>query len=369
MNLKNYFALAVIFASLNYMFAQTTVTINENQFFINGKPTYKGQTWKGNKIEGLLINSRMVQGIFDDLNANNVAEFAYPDTKKWDAERNNEEFVAAMSQWYTKGMNSFTLNMQGGSPYGYGNKKCMNPGFNPDGSLMPVYMNRLDKVLKKADELQMVVILGLFYFGQDQHLKGEDAIINATDNIVNWLFDKGYKNVIIEIANEIDIKQYNHPILSPNRVHELIHRVKNNKKNGYRYLVSTSFKGKSVPTENVIQSSDFILIHGNGAENPNDIQVLIDGVKQSPSYRKIPIVINEDDHFDFENDNNNFAIALKNYVSWGYFDYRRKGETDYKEGYQSIPVDWGINSERKKGFFKMVNEVTGGQKIKKVKLK
>lgn len=369
MNQKNYLVLAVIFASLNYAFAQTTVSIKENQFFINGKPTYKGKNWKGNTIQGLLINSRMVQGIFDDLNANNVAEFAYSDTNKWDAERNNEEFVAAMPQWYSKGMNSFTLNMQGGSPYGYGNKKCMNPGFNPDGSLMLPYMNRLDKILKKADELQMVVILGLYYFGQDQHLKDEEAVKAATDNVVNWLFDKGYKNVIIEIANEIDIKQYNHPILSPSRVHELIERVKNNKQKGYRYLVSTSFKGKSVPSENVIKSSDFILIHGNGAENPNDIQVLIDGVKQSPAYRKKPIVINEDDHFNFENDNNNFAMALKNYVSWGYFDYRKKGETDYKEGYQSIPVDWGINSDRKKGFFKMVNEVTGGQKNKKNKTK
>ena len=50
-------------------YSQTTqVEIKGNQFYINGKPTYEGRYWKGNKIEGLLMNSRMVQGVFDDLN-------------------------------------------------------------------------------------------------------------------------------------------------------------------------------------------------------------------------------------------------------------------------------------------------------------
>jgi hypothetical protein len=37
-----------------------------------------------------------------------------------------------------------------------------------------------------------------------------------------------------------------------------------------------------------------------------------------------------------------------------------KGETDYREGYQSVPVDWKIDSERKKGFFRLLKEITGG---------
>ena len=47
---------------------KTTVSIEGDKFFINGKPTYEGRTWKGKKIEGLMMNSRMVQGIFDDFN-------------------------------------------------------------------------------------------------------------------------------------------------------------------------------------------------------------------------------------------------------------------------------------------------------------
>jgi len=353
------FTAFVLFFSSNIVSAQTVVEIKGDQFYINGKPTYPGRTWKEYKVEGLLINSRMVQGVFDDLNPESVNSFAYPDTKKWDAKRNNKEFVAAMPEWNKYGLNSFTLNMQGGSPVGYGASKCFNTGFNPDGSLMKPYMKRLDNILKKADKLQMVVILGIFYFGQDQYLTNEAAIVNATKNLINWLFEKGYRNVIIEIANETNFK-YDHKILHPDRIHELINLVKSMEQKGYRYLVSASFSGVTVPTANVVKSADFLLIHGNGAKHPDQIQKLIDGTKKVEGYRLMPIVNNEDDHFDFDKEVSNFSVSIKNYCSWGYFDFRFQGETDYKEGYQSVPVDWGINSDRKKSFFNKVKEKTGG---------
>ena len=93
--------------------------IQGDAFLINGKPTYKGRTWNGKKIEGLLLNSRMVQAIFDDLNPETRGKWAYPDTEKWDADRNTREFVAAMPEWRKHGLLAFTLNLQGGSPQGY----------------------------------------------------------------------------------------------------------------------------------------------------------------------------------------------------------------------------------------------------------
>lgn len=52
----------------------TTLTIVGDQFHINGQPTYAGRNWQGHLIEGLLFNSRMVQGIFDDLNPETAFE-------------------------------------------------------------------------------------------------------------------------------------------------------------------------------------------------------------------------------------------------------------------------------------------------------
>ena len=42
----------------------------------------------------------------------------------------------------------------------------------------------------------------------------------------------------------------------------------------------------------------------------------------------------------------------------GYFDYRMKGE-GFEHGFQSVPVDWGIRSARKRGFFKLLADLTG----------
>ncbi len=337
----------------------TIVDIKGESFYINGKPTYEGVTWQGHKIEGLLMNSRMVQGIFDDLNPETRERFKYPDTQKWDADRNTNEFIAAMDDWYAHGLLAVTVNLQGGSPLGYGNKAWVNSAFDEKGNLRPAYFERLDKILKKADDIGMVIILGYFYFGQDQNLEDEAAILNAVDNATNWLFEKGYRNVLIEVNNECDVKAYDHEILKPERVPELIKRVKKIKKNGYRYLVSTSYGGGSIPTPGVVKASDYILIHGNGVKDPNRITKMVEETKAVKGYKPMPIVFNEDDHYDFDKAQNNMAAAVKAYASWGYFDFRREGDP-FEEGYQSVPVDWRISTERKKAFFNEVKEITGG---------
>jgi hypothetical protein len=329
---------------------QTVVSIKKDKFLINGEILNKGMVWQNKKIEGLLFNSRMVQAIFDDENLETQSLWKYPDTQTWDADRNTNEFVSAMITWKWYGLNSFTLNMQGGSPTGYGNKNWVNSAYDSDGNIKPAYWNRLDRVLKKADELQMVVILGLFYFGQDQILKDEKTVINAVDNTIKKLHESNYKNIVIEIVNECDLPYYDHKILRENRIHELINRVKSNKVNGFRYLVSTSFKGGTIPTKNVVEASDYILLHGNGVEKSEFILKMILDTKKLVGRAVKPIVFNEDDHYDYDKEGNNFRTAIVNNASWGFFDFRRPNEP-FTDGYQSVPVDWGINSDRKKQFF------------------
>ena len=85
---------------------------------------------------------------------------------------------------------------------------------------------------------------------------------------------------------------------------------------------------------------------------------MVEKVKELPTYRGQPILFNEDDHFDFDKPDNNFIAAIESYASWGYFDYRMDGEA-FEDGYQSVPVDWRISSERKKAFFILLAEITG----------
>ena len=184
-----------------------------------------GRMYQGLKIEGLLMNVRAVQAIFDDLNPETRSKWAYPDTGKWDPERNTREFIAALPEWRRNGLLAFTVNLQGGSPEGYSKSQPWeNTAIDPDGNLRPAYMNRLGRVLDRADELGMVAIVGYFYFGQDQRVKDEAAVRRAVTNATNWLLDGGYRNVLVEVDNECDVKAYDHEILKPARVHELIER-------------------------------------------------------------------------------------------------------------------------------------------------
>ncbi len=361
--------LSVLFFEAVSQKRHTSVRLKGEDFYINGKITLAGKRYNGMRLEGLLPNARMVQGIFDDYNPATQSFWAYPDTKKWDPDRNTDEFVAAMPQWKEHGLLAFTLNLQGGSPFGYSasQQTWQNSAFKGDGSLDEKYMQRLERILNRADELGMVVILGYFYFGQDQNLKDENAVKNAVKLATQWVLDEGYENVLIEINNECDINilaengssvdPYNHSILDYQRVHELINLAKSISKKNKRLLVSTSFTGGFRPTDNVLEVCDFVLIHGNSVSKPEQIVKLIRDVRAKSSYKGGPIVVNEDDHFDFDVPFNHFIAATQEHASWGYFDYRMKDEK-FEDGYQSVPVDWGINSVRKKGFFGLLKKMT-----------
>ena len=340
--------------------ARTTVTIEGEKFLLNGRPTYAGRAWEGVSIEGRLMNARLVQGIFDDLNPATRDRWAYPDTGRWDPDRNTREFLAAMPVWHRHGLLAFTLNLQGGSPEGYSRAQPWeNSAFAADGSLRQDYLARAARILDRANELGMVVILGLFYFGQDERLTDEAAVQRAVDGTVDWLIRRGDRHVLIEVNNETNVR-YDHPVLQPARIHELIRRVRTRSRDaGHPLLAGTSYGGGRVPDDSVIRESDFVLLHGNGVRDPARITAMVAETRARPAWRPMPIVFNEDDHFDFDQPRNNFVAAVRAGASWGYFDYRFKGE-GFAEGYQSIPVDWGLSSDRKRGFFRLLQTITGG---------
>lgn len=264
-----------------------------------------------------------------------------------------------MPVWVSYGLNSFTLNMQGGSPTGYGNKAWANSAYTASGNLKPDYLQRLTLILDEAQELEMVVILGYFYFGQDQNLEDEAAVINAVDQVTDWLLENGYRNVLVEINNECDIQAYQHEILTCKRVHELITRVQSRQRNGHSLLASTSFAGGVIPGDNVVEVADFVLLHGNGVDDPATISDMVRRTRNLASYSGQPVVFNEDDHYGFGNEANNYKAAIESYAGWGYFDFRRAGETDMSAGFQSVPVDWGVNHARKQAFFDYTRQITG----------
>jgi hypothetical protein len=351
---------------------KTQVSIVGEKFYINSSPTYEGRIWKTTDgreypIEGLLMNARLVQGVFDDLNELTRGQWAYPDTGAWDPDRNTNEFIRAMGIWRAHGLLGFTLNLQGGCPYGYCNGfPWDNSAFAADGSLRESFMQRAGRIIDRADELGMVVILGLFYFGEDQFLKDEEAVKQAVILATRWVLQKGYTNVILEINNECSVAAYDHEILKCHRVHELIRLAKGIEEEGRSLYVSTSLAGGHVPSDNIVEASDFVLIHGNGVQNPERITAISAEIRQKSVYKPMPLVNNEDDipwrnpDQGWGEQGNNFTASIESYTGWGYFDFRLPGENlDYNQGFQSIPVNWQITSGRKRSFFNLLAEITG----------
>ncbi len=351
---------------------QTEVAIDGDRWLINRKPTYEGREYRGKKIEGLLLNSRMIQAVFDDENDVTRTLWRYPDTGEWDPDRNTAEFVDAMPSWRQRGLVGITVGLQGGSPTKLRHSSTeesldklgipfddsavyhqpwSNSAFEPSGTLKKGYLERLKKVIEQADALGMVVILDLFYWGQDQRMQDEGAIRKAVEGICGWILEQGYTNVVIEIANECDLLYYDHDILRGYRIHELIDLAKSITHNSRRLLVSTSFVA-GVPNDLCIAASDFVLLHGNHISIPEMMRRLVAATRDLPGYRTMPVVVNEDDHFAFDLPDNNFLASVSSYAGWGLY---------LQDGYQSVPATWSIDTPLKQAFFALVAEITGSE--------
>lgn len=346
---------------------KTSVAIAGNAFHINGQPTYPGRSFRGTKIEGQLFTSRMVNCIVNDQNPETRGMWAYRDGP-WDPERNTNEFIAALPLYRAHGLTSVAFNIQGGSPMGYGwHQPWHTSGYTPDGRLLPDYRARLLRVLDATDALGLVANLGFFYVSATPALADEAAVIRATDEITDLICDRGYTHVLVEVANECDISRWTLDIVKPARSHELVARVQARSKGRLktpagRLLVSTSFATSSPLPERLLQTADYVLYHGNGLRTPQDVHARAKQIRATAGYRGQPLLINEDDHFDFDKPENNMLAAVEEYSGWGYFDYRQIREP-FEDGYQSLPVDWGINSPRKKGFFSLLAQVTGAMPL------
>jgi hypothetical protein len=338
--------------------AGTAVAIERERFQVNGQPTHAGRRFRGRSIEGMLFVSRMANAIVDDRNPGTIGAWAYADGP-WSAERNTREFIAALPAYRRCGLDAVAVNFQGGSPQGYSwHQPWWLSCFAPDGSVYPGAFARAEAVIRAADAVGMVVNLGLFYGWATQAMDGEAAVLRAAQAACEWLAALGAGNVLLEIGNEIDNRSFVHPVLQPARCAELFALVRARCPG---IAVSTSFNGGVVPPAPLLAVSDYVLLHGNNVESPDGIRAQVAATRASSGYRGQPILFNEDDHYDFDRPDNNFVAAVESGAGWGFFDYRRIRER-FADGYQSLPVDWAINSERKRGFFSLLAEMTGGQR-------
>lgn len=353
--------------------SQTSVSFSGTRILINDHLTHQGRE----NAEGLLFNLRMVNATFDDTlgqvswwdDDGSRQENSHAGYGQWrspeSALANTQRFTQVLPEYKDWGILAVNLNFQGGHPLianmsvpeGHGSAGARenghrdfyhNSGFRADGSIDENYAERIASVIEACDRLGMVVILQLFYFGQDTVFPHEDAIRAAADNAVDFVCSRGYGNVLIEVANEVMQGHYHHEILKPGRVVELIQRIRDRaaEKHNQKLLVSTSEAGLLSPRQwthdqidRVFGASDFVLLHC-AADG-------VDFIRSRPWYiqHPRPIIFNESEGEDA------FEDALKRGVSFGLHS---------SEYFQTMwPPKWGVWENDTLWFFRKVRELTG----------
>ncbi len=301
---------------------KTRLTIKHTHFYINDTIIYGDIPGCPEEKKGLLMNARFIQGIFDEKNdVNRFNRFG----RKFDPAVNVDQMIDALPEWHEFGLRAITVGFQGGGPcYTVDSTTMNNNPFSEDGTkIEEAYLERMYKVIRAADEIGMIVIVSLFYCTQSQYLKDDAAVIEATKTASNWLKNIKATNVIIEIANEHDVESYKvHPILYNDRgIVELI-QIAQRESGGIP--VGCSGTGAYF-SESIGKASDVILIHGNNQTRQQFYNHIMQAKAIKPAK---PIVCNEDSQALSQ-----MEVALKNGVSWGYYNNMTK---------QEPPVNWKI---------------------------
>ena len=365
------------------------LSIMGEYFYVGPAATYtKGSGFPeaDPRLAGLLLNHRVINGIFDDLNEDHdydgdgVPDWSFRDTGMWDAERNTQSFVAAMPTWRARGVIAFTVGLQCGNPFatsppprGLSTRAVDCGAFGPDGRLRPDFFVRLASILDRAKELDMVPIINYFYQGGNRRIQ-ESAIGSAIDNATNWLLDRGYDGLIIDLANECDSSRYWPSLQLPN-IHEMVYRLKddvdihNNRTGKERtYYVGASFTGSfsiaariaRVP-DAFMRAVDLLMPHGNRRSTEEVARAILALRERTRDAGRgpMPIVYNEDiqtsgtSEEDLGGDLEHLRACLDANVSWG----------NLIRSHQRVPcADWISGSDVQSAWFRATSQLAGTPK-------
>ncbi len=323
---------------------KTVLTIQGEDFFINGKKTYAEIDGSKESSHGLLMNARFIQGIFDEKE--DISRFNRFGVDKYDPDKNTDDLIASLDEWYDYGLRAFTVGIQGGGPcFTISNDTINNNPFSDDGlSIDPKYLDRLDRIIRAADEKGMVVIVSYFYHMQISRMKDATTVVNAVKTASKHLKNQKYTNVMIEIGNEHNAFK-SHPIALEDEGMAVLINIAKEASGGMP--VGSSLVG-GYYNEQVTKVSDVILIHGNNCSRQKFYNLIQKVREISPGK---PVVCNEDSQSI-----GNMEVAFNLHASWGYYNNLTK---------QEPPVKWGVlNGEDKFFAYRMAQGI--GIKLKEI---
>lgn len=300
---------------------KTKLRIKGNKFLINDKLTYQeiGEC----KYQGILMNARFIQGVFDETeDPSRFNRFG----RIFDPCKNTDMLLDELQDWYDQGLRGITVGFQGGGPcFTTDNKSMTNHPYKTIEGRLNIdnnYKNRMLKILDKADEIGMVVIISCFYPGQVNKFKSGEEIIHSLKAVCDFINLSKYENIILEICNEFDLCRSNPLIGTHEGMCGLITLAQD-------WLtkdipVGSSLLGGNV-SKTVAKVSDLVIVHGNEC-SPQAYYSMIQKIKDMDLDK--PILCNEDSQCL-----SNMKVSMSLDVGWGYYNNMTK---------QEPPTDWSI---------------------------
>ncbi len=299
------------------------------------RKTYTGSQFRP-QAAGRMMNLRIAQGLFHD---EWLTEFPF------DPEANTDRLIKALDAYKEHGILAISVSLQGGNAgynrefqgikremeakYGQG-KGALVSTFRPDGSLKEAWMKRLLRLARELDRRRMILDLLYFYQRQDEVFENTQAIDRAALNVTDWLIDNNCRNVIIEIANEHDVKTYDHDRYIHNQMGHLIELVRRRfaeRKAAFILPITASTGGSMRVFDGVRDHADLIIIHGNHRtpeEKKARVAELAADLKMPG-----PIYMNEDDSGRettpevLANELASCDAVFNSGGSWGYMPWRQ----------------------------------------------
>lgn len=113
------------------------------------------------------------------------------------------DLINHLDEYRSYGVNTISV-------YFMGSRYSNITGYNPDGSINQVYRERMARIIEACDQRDMVVLVGILYWGSGMGALANEYYRHWTQKEVNiamqqtvkWLSDHNYRNVFIDPDNE-----------------------------------------------------------------------------------------------------------------------------------------------------------------------
>jgi hypothetical protein len=179
--------------------------------------TYSHAQNSGKSYEGALVTARWANATWAQSDDGAVTDPG--DVTAAEADRNTQHFIDQLPAYREAGVMCVSVGFECGNPINNENDAAINPataggltyhisGGSPSAwesggtGLKADHLARMESLIEAAAGEGMAVCLQFFYARQCRWLSTTANYENAVDTGVAWLKSKGYRNVLIDLANE-----------------------------------------------------------------------------------------------------------------------------------------------------------------------